>query len=83
MAKLYCSALCNLSGMCEFFMTTDDSNCPHGCNVKHSKGECIFFAIIACLHLKSIDLKKIILIFNKSYCYNFQILNLLNKQKKN
>ncbi|KAL5237491.1 hypothetical protein ACI65C_004901 [Semiaphis heraclei] len=26
MAKKYCSALCNLSGMCEFFMTTEDTN---------------------------------------------------------
>jgi len=58
MAKLYCSALCNLSGMCEFFMTTEVSNCPHGCNIKNNKGECIFFATIACLHLKLIDLKK-------------------------
>lgn len=55
MAKSYCSALCNLSGMCEFFMTTEDSNCPHGCNIKHNKGVCIFFPIIACLHLKLID----------------------------
>lgn len=46
MAKTYCSALCNLSGMCEFFMTTDDSKCPHGCNTKHDKRECILFAII-------------------------------------
>lgn len=37
MAKSYCSALCNLSGMCEFFMTTEDSNCPHGCNIKNNK----------------------------------------------
>ncbi|XP_029341210.1 scm-like with four MBT domains protein 1 [Acyrthosiphon pisum] len=32
MAKIYCSALCNLSGMCEFFMTTEETKCPHGCN---------------------------------------------------
>ncbi|XP_022180429.1 scm-like with four MBT domains protein 1 [Myzus persicae] len=36
-AKKYCSALCNLSGMCEFFMTTEDTECPHGCNITQDK----------------------------------------------
>ncbi|XP_029342125.1 scm-like with four MBT domains protein 1 isoform X2 [Acyrthosiphon pisum] len=36
MARIYCSALCNLSGMCEFFMTTEETKCPHGCNKTES-----------------------------------------------
>lgn len=41
MAKSYCSALCNLSGMCEFFMTTEVSECPHGCGMTDVKSECL------------------------------------------
>ncbi|KAL4104178.1 hypothetical protein QTP88_019487 [Uroleucon formosanum] len=37
MAKLYCSALCNLSGMCEYFMTTEETRCPRGCSVTEGK----------------------------------------------
>lgn len=46
MAKLYCSALCNLSGMCEYFMTTEETRCPRGCSVTEGKSECILFLII-------------------------------------
>jgi len=43
MAETYCSALCNLSGMCEFFMTTKDTKCPHSCNIAKDQSECILF----------------------------------------
>jgi len=46
MASTYCSALCNLSGMCEFFMTTEETKCPHGCNKTESKSEFILFLIV-------------------------------------
>jgi len=46
MAGIYCSALCNLSGMCEFFMTTEETKCPHGCNKTEIKSECILFLIV-------------------------------------
>jgi len=39
MAKSYCSALCNLSGMCDFFMTTEEKRCPHGCSTTDGKSE--------------------------------------------
>ncbi|XP_060871947.1 scm-like with four MBT domains protein 1 isoform X2 [Metopolophium dirhodum] len=37
MAGIYCSALCDLFGMCEFFVTTEDTKCPHSCNAKNDK----------------------------------------------
>jgi len=46
MAKVYCSALCNLSGMCEFFMTTEETKCPRGCKKTESKSESILFLIV-------------------------------------
>jgi len=54
MAQTYCSALCNLSGMCEFFMTTEDTKCPHGCYVKEDQSECILFTnvIVYCITFK-------------------------------
>lgn len=58
MAGSYCSALCNLSGMCEFFMTIEDTNCPHGCSSKNDISEFMFmlFLILYFLHLKNIDI---------------------------
>lgn len=64
-AKKYCSALCNLSGMCEFFMTTEDTECPHGCNITQDKSECILFVIVSVYFtFKNI----FILIFYNSHC---------------
>jgi len=51
LAKTYCSALCNLSGMCEFFMTTEDSKCPHGCNSKEDISEFMLFLIIIMIYI--------------------------------
>eukprot|EP00102_Acyrthosiphon_pisum_P026276 XP_016663486.1 PREDICTED: scm-like with four MBT domains protein 1 [Acyrthosiphon pisum] len=35
MAATYCSALCNLFGMCELFMNTKDKRCRHGCRLNY------------------------------------------------
>lgn len=44
MAQMYCSGLCNLSGICEYFMTTEENKCPRNCNVKENLSECIFIS---------------------------------------
>jgi len=54
MAQSYCSALCNLSGMCEFFMTTEDTKCSHGCCPKEDISEFMLFLIIIVFYLKII-----------------------------
>lgn len=41
MAQFYCSALCNLSGMCENFMNTEQIECPH-CEVKEKLSKYLF-----------------------------------------
>lgn len=45
MAQIYCSALCNLSGICEYFMTSEENKCPRNCNVKDSMSEYMFLLI--------------------------------------
>ncbi|XP_050534831.1 MBT domain-containing protein 1-like isoform X2 [Daktulosphaira vitifoliae] len=37
LAQIYCATLCNLSGMCENFMTTIKTQCSHGCKLKALK----------------------------------------------
>lgn len=46
MAQMYCSALCNLSGICEYFMTTEENKCPRYCNVKENISECKYLFYI-------------------------------------
>lgn len=48
MAQTYCSALCNLSGICEYFMTTEESKCPRNCNIKENISECMLIIINLC-----------------------------------
>ncbi|XP_050436078.1 uncharacterized protein LOC126842903 [Adelges cooleyi] len=37
MVQMYCATLCNMSGMCEYFMTTNKNRCPHGCTLQASQ----------------------------------------------
>lgn len=39
MAQKYCSTLCNLFGMCEYFMTTTEKKCVHTCVLKNNESE--------------------------------------------
>lgn len=39
MAQKFCSNLCNLFGMCEYFMTTEQTKCINGCSLNENKSE--------------------------------------------
>uniref|UniRef100_A0A2S2R5G4 Scm-like with four MBT domains protein 1 n=1 Tax=Sipha flava TaxID=143950 RepID=A0A2S2R5G4_9HEMI len=36
MAQKYCSSLCNLFGICEYFMTTKNKQCSYGCSIEET-----------------------------------------------